>query len=79
MASLLFLILVSFYFLVAILIPPFKLYPFAGILCRITLFVGGQWLKIEGETPQKDGQPYIYLFNHASMFDGFMIVASVPH
>ena len=36
-------------------------------------------MKIEGETPQKDGQPYLYLFNHASMFDGFMIVAAIPH
>ena len=79
LASLLFLIVVSFYFLVAIFIPPAKLYLMAGISCRITLFFGGQWLKIKGKTPQKDGQPYLYLFNHASMFDGFMIVAAIPH
>jgi 1-acyl-sn-glycerol-3-phosphate acyltransferase len=79
LASFLFLTFVSFYFLIAILIPPAKLYPMAGMLCRVILFVGGQWLKIEGETPPKEGQPYIYLFNHASMFDGFMIVAAIPH
>lgn len=79
LASSFFLIVVSFYFLLAILIPPTKLYPLAGILCRITLLFGGQWLKIEGETPRKNGQPYLYLFNHSSMFDGFMIVAAIPH
>ncbi len=78
-ASAVFLILVLFYFLIGLIIPHKKLSPFAKPLCRTVLFFGGQWLKIKGTTPKKENQPYLYLFNHASMFDGFMIVASISH
>ena len=40
---------------------------------------GGQWLKIKGTPPSKDGQPYLYLFNHGSLFDAFMLGAAIPH
>ena len=79
LASIIFIILVLFYFLIAVLITPVKLYALAATFCRIILFFGGQWLKIEGETPSKYGQPYLYLFNHGSLFDAFMIVAAIPH
>ena len=79
LASIIFIILVPFYFLIAVFIAPVKLYALAATFCRIILFLGGQWLKIEGETPSKDGQPYLYLFNHGSLFDAFMIVAEIPH
>ena len=79
LASIIFIILVPFYFLIAVLIAPVKLYALAATFCRIILFFGGQWLKIEGEIPSKYGQPYLYLFNHGSLFDAFMIVAAIPH
>ncbi|SVB35945.1 uncharacterized protein METZ01_LOCUS188799, partial [marine metagenome] len=79
LASIIFIILVPFYFLIAVFINPVKLYALAATFCRIILFFGGQWLKIEGETPSKDGQPYLYLFNHGSLFDSFMLVAAIPH
>ena len=79
LASIIFIILVPFYFLIAVFINPVKLYALAATFCKIILFFGGQWLKIEGEIPSKDGQPYLYLFNHGSLFDAFMIVASIPH
>ena len=79
LASIIFIILVPFYFLIAVLIAPVKFYALAATFCRIILFFGGQWLKIEGEIPSKYGQPYLYLFNHGSLFDAFMIVAAIPH
>ena len=36
-------------------------------------------LKKENNPPPLEGQPYLYLFNHVSMFDQFMIGAYVGH
>ena len=47
--------------------------------CRICLFSAGQMLRIEGNIPKKEKQPYIYMFNHESMFDHFMITAATSH
>ena len=47
--------------------------------CRICLFSAGQILRIEGNIPKKEKQPYIYMFNHESMFDHFMIAAATSH
>ena len=43
------------------------------------LLSGGQWLKIEGEVPDKNQQPYLYLFNHESLMDPFMLGGAVKH
>ena len=43
------------------------------------MLFAGQWLIKENGPPDPDGQPYLYLFNHVSMFDQFMIGAYVPH
>jgi 1-acyl-sn-glycerol-3-phosphate acyltransferase len=43
------------------------------------LLAGGQWLKVEGRRPDKNGQPYLYLFNHESLMDAFMLGGSVKH
>jgi len=43
------------------------------------ILTGGQWLKIKGDAPLKENGPYLYLFNHQSIFDAFMIVASARH
>ena len=42
-------------------------------------FFGGQWLVKENQPPNPDGQPYLYMFNHESMFDQFMVAAFIPH
>ena len=47
--------------------------------CRICLFSAGQMLRIEGSIPEQEKQPYIYMFNHESMFDHFMITAATSH
>jgi len=42
-------------------------------------FFAGQWLRKINHPPKKSGGPYIYMFNHVSMFDQFMIGAYIPH
>ena len=41
--------------------------------------LAGQWLCKANDPPNPDGQPYLYMFNHESMFDQFMIAAFIPH
>jgi 1-acyl-sn-glycerol-3-phosphate acyltransferase len=41
--------------------------------------LAGQWLCKENGPPSPDGQPYLYMFNHESMFDQSMIAAFIPH
>ena len=79
LASIVFIIFVPFYFFISIFISSVKLCFLASTFCRVILLFGGQWLKIEGEIPSRDGQPYLYLFNHGSLFDAFMLVAAIPH
>jgi 1-acyl-sn-glycerol-3-phosphate acyltransferase len=67
------------YILLTFLFKPTQLYPVANIVCRLMLIAGGQWLKIEGIRPNKEGQPYLYLFNHESLMDAFMLGGSVKH
>ena len=72
-SSLIFILLLLYIF------PRKKLYliirPFSWLIC----FFAGQWLIKENEPPSIKNQPYLYLFNHVSMFDQFMIGAYVPH
>ena len=67
------------YILLTFIFKPPQLYPAANIICRLMLFAGGQWLRVEGQQPQKDGQPYLYLFNHESLMDAFMLGGAVKH
>ncbi|MFQ6611635.1 MAG: lysophospholipid acyltransferase family protein [Fidelibacterota bacterium] len=67
------------YLLVFLFIPPKKIHPLARVFCFLILTAGGQWLKLYGVPPDPKKGPYLYLFNHESMFDVFMMVAAVPH
>ncbi len=67
------------YILLTFIFKPTQLYPVANIVCRLMLLAGGQWLKVEGRRPDKNGQPYLYLFNHESLMDAFMLGGSVKH
>ena len=67
------------YLFLLLFIHPEKLHPFARIICRILLATGGQWLSVRGTPPPKKEQPYLYLFNHQSLFDSFMLAAAIPH
>ena len=67
------------YILLTYIFKPTQLYPVANIVCRLMLLAGGQWLKVDGRRPDKNGQPYLYLFNHESLMDAFMLGGSVKH
>jgi len=41
--------------------------------------LAGQWLRKINNPPESDGGPYLYMFNHVSMFDQFMIGAYIGH
>ncbi len=76
-ALLSFLLSGSVFLLTIIFIPRERLHPFIRVLCRIILFGAGQILFIKRETDDQGPGPYIYMFNHASLFDVFIIGAIV--
>ncbi len=61
------------------IIPKNKLYVILRPLCWSWCFIAGQWLKKKNKAPSSLNQPYIYMFNHSSMFDQFMIGAYISH
>ena len=62
-----------------IIIPKEKLYYFIRPFSWLSCFFCGQWLKKENNLPLDNKGPYIYMFNHVSMFDQFMIGAFISH
>ena len=62
-----------------IFVPSNKLHKLARVIAWSVIISGGQWLRIRGNVPHKKNGPYLYLFNHQSIFDAFMIVASARH
>jgi len=67
------------YFILTTFISLQQAHSYMKWFCRICLFSAGQILRVEGNIPKKEKQPYIYMFNHESMFDHFMIVAYTSH
>ena len=61
------------------LIPRDRLHPLVRIFCRFILLCSGQILIIKRETDDIGPGPYIYMFNHASLFDVFIVGAIVRH
>jgi len=47
--------------------------------CWLSCFFAAQWLVKEGDVPRGKNSPYLYMFNHVSMFDQFMVVAFLKH
>ena len=67
-------------FHIAIFIIPLKHFHYlVRPICGLYCILAGQWLRKENLPPDTSGQPYIYMFNHQSMLDQFMIAAFIPH
>ena len=69
----------AIYYLLMILFGSKNIHVVSKMLARIFIISGFQRFEIEGELPDKTRGPYLYLFNHGSIFDPFMVIAAVPH
>ena len=70
-----FIILIGFYLLISLIIPPRKVQWILLYMSRVILLFCGQYMKVHGTVPAKGSGPYIYMFNHESLFDIFLICA----
>ena len=43
------------------------------------MLISFQWYSVKGKAPKKDKGPYIFMFNHESMFDIFMLGGAIPY
>ena len=60
------------------LIHPRFLWRFARYTCQVSLLMMGQRLEVHGTFPPRRDGPYIYLFNHTSLIDTFILFAVLP-
>lgn len=72
-----FVISVGIYLFAALFISPKRLYLLARFLSRFVLLGAGQIIKLEGKIPDPKEGPYLYLFNHQSLLDQFLIVGVI--
>ena len=73
-----FLVVGSGYLLLALFISPRSLQPLARLACRGLLGSAGQRFRMSGTFPPLESGPYIYMFNHSSMLDTFVMMSVVP-
>jgi len=62
----------------AVLLGPHRVHRFARFACRCLLFFGGQRVVLHDAFPDRSAGPYIYMFNHVSLLDTFVVIATVP-
>jgi 1-acyl-sn-glycerol-3-phosphate acyltransferase len=77
--SIIFLIGAIVYSVSIVFSSPKKLHPLARVLSRTIMLFGGQWFRVKGIAPDPKNGPYLYMMNHESLFDAFMMVASIRH
>ena len=77
LALITFIISAGIYLFAALFISPKKLYRLARFLSRLILLCGGQIIILEGEMPDPIDGPYLYLFNHQSLIDQFLVAGTV--
>lgn len=66
------------YLLVSLMVSPRALNPMARSGCRLILWSAGQRLRVRGSFPSLEQGPYIYVFNHTSLLDTFVMAAVLP-
>ena len=66
-------------YILVFIIPPKYFYLIIRPICWIYCLLAGQLLLRENKPPPLQDQPYLYLFNHVSMFDQFMVGAFISH
>ena len=68
----------SIYLAITLVIHPRHVHFLLTRVCWFILAASGQFLRIEGRWPSAKEGPFIYIFNHASLFDVLVMVATVP-
>ena len=76
--SIIFLIGAIVYSVSIVFFSPNRLHPLAQVISRIIMLFGGQWFRVKGIAPDPKKGPYLYMMNHESLFDAF-ILASVTY
>ena len=66
--SIVFIIGSTLYYIFMTLFGSKNIHAISRILARIFIISGFQWFKIQGKIPDKEKGPYLYLFNHGSIF-----------
>ena len=69
----------SILYVLIMLLPKKYLHYFLRPMSRLLLLSAGQYLKTKGPPPDPSGEPYLYMINHESMFDHFMLGATCTH
>ena len=67
----------SIYFLFLLFIPSKRLHWLARIACGLIVLGAGQLLIKKGKAPNPKDGPHLYLFNHQSYLDPFMLGATI--
>ena len=59
---------------------PKNTYPYVvPIFARVIMLSGMQWFSVRGKVPPKKDGPYLFMFNHESMFDVLMLAGAIPY
>ena len=59
---------------------PKNTYPYVvPIFARVIMLSGMQWFSVRGTVPPKKDGPYLFMFNHESMFDVLMLAGAIPY
>jgi len=75
-AFVVFVISAGIYLLSIMIFPPKKMHWLAKIVCRLILLGAGQILFRKGQVPDPKNGPYLYMFNHQSYLDPFIVGAT---
>ena len=66
------------YLFLSLFFAPRTLNPLVRLVARGVLIAAGQRLQIQGPFPAPQDGPYIYMFNHCSLLDTFVLITAVP-
>ena len=59
---------------------PKNTYPlFVPLGARLIMISGLQYFTVKGKVPPKKNGPYLFMFNHESMFDVLMLAGAIPY
>jgi 1-acyl-sn-glycerol-3-phosphate acyltransferase len=66
------------YLFLSLFCSPRTLNPLVRVVARGVLFAAGQRLQVHGPFPAPREGPYIYMFNHCSLLDTFVLIGAIP-